>query len=133
MHVTGVLSLAVAVALVSSCLHAQAPPAPVGITEFVRLATENNRELQARRQRLPEARGVLRQAGARPAPVLELSDTSGRPLQTIGEEQYGAAYNHVLETGGKRSRRIEVAEIGLELAQAEFDERLRQVAFDIAI
>lgn len=132
MHVPGVLSLAVAVAIASLPLHAEAPPAPVGIPDLVRLATGSNRELQALRQRLPEARGILRRAGARPAPAVEFSGTTGRPLQTVGEEQYGASYHQVLETGGKRSRRMEVAEIGVELAQAEFDERLRQVAFEVA-
>lgn len=132
MHVTGVLSLAVAVGAFSGRLFAQAPTAPAGINDLVRLAADHNRELHAIRQRLPEARGLLRQAGARPAPTLEMSGTTGRPLQTVGEEQFGAGYSHILERGGKRTRRIEVAELGVELARTEFDERLRQVAFEVA-
>ncbi len=76
---------------------------------------------------------MLRHAGTKPAPTLEFSGTTGRPLATVGEEQYSASYNRTIETGGKRARRIEVAEIGVAVAQAEFDERLRQIGYAIAV
>jgi outer membrane protein, heavy metal efflux system len=133
MHTTGVLSLSVAAVLFSAVLRAQGPPAAAGVDSLVRLAIENNRELAALRQRLPEAGGVLRQAGARPAPTVEFSGTTGRPLGTMGEEQYSASYNYMVEIGGKRSRRLEVAELGVLLAQAEFDERTRQLAYEVSV
>ena len=92
MHTPGVLSLPVAAVFVAAILRAQGPPAPVGINDLIRLAIENNRELAALRQRLPEARGLLRQAGARLAPTLQFSGTTGRPLRTVGEEQYAATW-----------------------------------------
>jgi cobalt-zinc-cadmium efflux system outer membrane protein len=134
MHARGVLPLSIAAVLMPVLLRAEAPQRPpANVGDLIRLATENNRELSALRQRLPEARGMLRQAGAKPAPTLEFSGTTGRPLATVGEEQYSASYNRTIETGGKRARRIEVAEIGVAVAQAEFDERLRQIAYDIAL
>lgn len=133
MYTTRVLSLPVAAVLIQAVLRAQGPPAPLGIHDLVRLASENNRELTALRQRLPESRGILRQAGARPAPMLEFSGTTGRPLGTVGEEQYSASYNYMVETGGKRARRVEVAELGVALAQAEFDQRARQLAYEVSI
>lgn len=76
---------------------------------------------------------MLRQAGVRPAPTLDFSGTTGRPLGTVGEEQYSASYNYTIETGGKRALRVEVAEVGIALAQAEFDERARQLAYEVSI
>ena len=86
MHARGVLALSLATVLFPALVRAQAPsPSPVNVGDLLRLATENNRELSALRQRLPEARGLLRQAGTRPAPTLEFSGTTGRPLATVGE------------------------------------------------
>ncbi len=133
MFTTRVLSLPVAAVCFQAFLRAQVPQTPVGIQDLVRVATENNRELTALRQRLPEARGALRQAGSRAAPTLEFSGTTGQPLRTMGEEQFSAAYNYPIETGGKRQLRIEVAEVGISLAQSEFDERTRQLRYEVAI
>ena len=69
-------------------------------------AIESNRDLLAVSQRIDEARGLLRQAGVRPAPTLEASGTTGRPLGTVGEEQFGAGISQTLETAGKRPLRI---------------------------
>jgi outer membrane protein, heavy metal efflux system len=102
-----------------------------GVEQLVRSAFEHNREIQAARQRVEEARGLLRQAGVRPVPAIEVNAGSGRPLGTRGEEEYSAGYFQPIETGGKRSKRIAVAEKGLELAEAELAERSRQLAYDI--
>lgn len=107
----------------------QAPLPPSN--ELLDLAIQNNRELQAVKVRVDEARALLRQAGLRPAPALEANAATGRPLGTVGEEQYGAAVSQTFETAGKRSLRIQVAAKLLALAEAEFDERLRQLRFDI--
>lgn len=99
--------------------------------ELLSQAIQNNRELLSVKQRGDEARGLLRQAGVRPALTLEASGATGRPLGTAGEEQFGAGVAQVLETGGKRSRRIQVAEKQVALAEAEYDERIRQLRFEI--
>ena len=132
MHTRGVFSMSVVVFL-PFAIHAQGPGGGVGVNDLVRLAIENNRELAALRQRLPEARGLRRQAESRPVPTLELSGTTGRPLGTVGEEQYSASYNYTIETGDKRSRRIEVADLRIALVQAEFEERSREIAYDLAV
>jgi cobalt-zinc-cadmium efflux system outer membrane protein len=99
--------------------------------ELVAQAIQNNRELLAVRQRAEEARGLLKQAGVRPAPTLEANGVTGRPLGTKGEEQFGAGVAQTFETGGKRSKRLQVAEKQLALAEAEYDERVRQLRFEI--
>ena len=134
MHTLRVLSLFAAVVFLPSVtLQAQGSSAEIAVNELIRLAIENNRELAALRQRLPEARGLRRQAETRPVPILEFSGTTGRPLGTVGEEQYSASYNYTIERGDKRSRRMEVAELGIALVQAEFDERSRELAFDLSV
>ncbi len=105
----------------------QASPSSV----LLEKAIENNRELLAVRQRVEEARGLLRQAGVRPAPTLETSAATGRPLATVGEEQFGFGIAQTFETAGKRSKRIRVAEAQLALAGAEYDERVRQLRFEV--
>ena len=64
-------------------------------------------------------------------PTLEVEGGTGRPLGTRGEEEYSAGYFYPVERGGKRSKRLHVAELSIVLAQAEVDERARQLAYDI--
>jgi len=54
-------------------------------SELLTMAIQENRELLAVKQRAEEARGMLRQAGVRPALTLEASGVTGRPLGTKGE------------------------------------------------
>ena len=49
----------------------------------------------------------------------------------FGSQDYSIAYFQPLETGGKRSKRLEVARLGLELARAEADERKRQLTLEV--
>lgn len=101
------------------------------LNDLVGTALERNRDYLAARQRLNEAQGLLRQAGVRLAPTLEVSGATGRPLGTRGEEEYTAGYFQPIETAGKRSKRVSVAELGVSLGQAEVDERRRQLVFDV--
>ncbi len=101
------------------------------LDQLIQQALESNREILAARQRVAEARSLLRQAGVRPAPTVEANAASGRPLGTQGEEEYTVGYFHPIETGGKRPKRVLVAEKGLELAEAELAERSRQLVYDI--
>ncbi|MEI9973514.1 MAG: hypothetical protein WDO73_16590 [Ignavibacteriota bacterium] len=52
-------------------------------------------------------------------PTIEVNAASGRPLGTIGEEEYTVGYFQPIATSGKRSKRVAVAEKGLELAEGE--------------
>jgi cobalt-zinc-cadmium efflux system outer membrane protein len=101
------------------------------VEALVRKAIDNNRELLAMRQRVAEARGLLRQAGVRPAPAVEIDGSTGRPLGTRGEEEYSAGYSYPFETFGKRDKRVRVAGKAVELAEAELVERTRQLVFEV--
>ena len=101
--------------------------------DLVRIAIERNRELQATQQRVVEARGLLRQAGIRPAPSLQFEGATGRPSGSPGEEEYAAGYSQPLEMAGKRDKRVRVAEKGVALAEAELGERTRRLVIDVKL
>jgi outer membrane protein, heavy metal efflux system len=107
------------------------PGAPATLNDLVIRAAQNNRDVLAVRQRMEEARGLLRQAGVRPALSLDVGGVTGRPLATAGEEQFLVGISREFERAGKRSKRIEAAEKQLALAEAEYQERVRQLRFEI--
>ena len=112
-------------------MYGQNSGAASGVEQLIQQALQRNREILAAQQRVSEARGLLRQAGVRPVPTIEANAASGRPLGTEGEEEYTIGYFHPIETGGKRSKRMLVAEQVVALAEAELSERTRQLVYDI--
>jgi cobalt-zinc-cadmium efflux system outer membrane protein len=114
-----------------------APPQPSGqayaVNDLIQTAVERNRELLAMRQRAVEARGLLRQAGVRPASSLQFGGATGRPLGSPGKEEYSAEYSQPIETGGKRDKRLQVAEKGVGLAEAELADRTLRLATEIKL
>jgi cobalt-zinc-cadmium efflux system outer membrane protein len=101
------------------------------VDDLVRAGISNNRDLAAVRERIAEAKGLKRQAGVRPAPSLSLNGTTGKPLGTIGQEEYGAEYSQSIETFGKRGKRIRVADFSIGIAEADLQQRSLQLAFEI--
>jgi len=113
-------------------LGAQQTPSTLStVDDLVRAGIANNKDVAAVRERIAEARGLTRQAGARPAPTLGLNGATGKPLGTIGEEQYGAEYSQPIETFGKRGKRIRVAEFSIGIAEADLQQRSAQLAYEI--
>ena len=109
----------------------QAPSTLSTVDDLVRAGIANNNDLAAIRERIAEAKGLSRQAGVRPAPILGLNGATGKPLGTLGEEQYGAEYSQPIETFGKRGKRIRVAGFGIAIAEADLQQRSTQLAYDI--
>uniref|UniRef100_E6PXX8 Putative Metal ion efflux outer membrane protein family protein-czcC n=1 Tax=mine drainage metagenome TaxID=410659 RepID=E6PXX8_9ZZZZ len=109
----------------------QVPSELSTVDDLVRIGIANNKDLAAVRERITEAKGLARQAGVRPAPALDLNGATGKPLGTLGEEQYGAGLSQPVETFGKRAKRVRQAEIGVGIAEADFQQRSIQLAYDI--
>ena len=101
------------------------------VDELVRVGIANNKDLAAVRERIAEAKGLKRQAGVRPAPILSLNGATGKPLGTIGQEEYGAEYSQSIETFGKRGKRIRVADFSIGIAEADLQQRSQQLAYEI--
>ncbi len=76
-------------------------------------------DLLAARQRLAIAQGNLTQAGLRPNPTLDAEYGSPRFLGGEPESDFSIGASQIFETGGKRRKRVTVAE--LQLAQARAD------------
>ena len=95
------------------------------VEQLVQTALARNAELLAARQRITEAQGLLRQSGFRANPSIDASVGNGRILGSPGEREISLGYNHVFELGNKRERRVEVSEIGVQLAQFEVADRER--------
>jgi cobalt-zinc-cadmium efflux system outer membrane protein len=113
-------------------LGAQQTPSTLStVDDLVRAGIANNKDLAAVRERIAEAKGLTRQAGVRPAPTLGLNGATGKPLGTIGEEQYGAEYSQSIETFGKRGKRIRVAEFSVGGAEADLQRRSTELAYEI--
>ena len=88
-------------------------------------------DLQAARQRLAIAEGRVRQASLRPNPTLDAEYGSQRILGGEPESDLSIGVTQFFETGGKRSKRVTVAELELQQARAEVTGLERRYAAEI--
>jgi len=128
-----VVSVTAALASGLAWAQPQAESSGLHAGDLARIAIERNRDFLAVKQRVAQAQGLLRQAGVRPSPTVEIEESTGRPLGTRGEEEFSAGYFHTFETFGKRGKRIGLARRGVDLAEAEVADRVRQLSYEIKI
>lgn len=94
------------------------------LDDAVRQALDNHPLLQAESQRIATADALTEQAGLRPNPRLFIQSENWRystPTQAIASsftDQF-AYVSQVLETAGKRQRRVELAQQNVQLSQLE--------------
>ena len=100
------------------------------VDELVSIAVANNAGLLAMRKEAEAGEALLRQAGLRANPTLEVS----------GARQLGGTDNNVmvqgelpLELGGRRSARIRIAERELEIRRQAAAEQERQLASEVRL
>lgn len=101
------------------------------IENLVELGQNRRADLLAARQRLAIAEGRLRQANLRPNPTLDAQYGSPRFLGGEAESDLSVGATQVFETGGKRSKRVAVAELELGQTRAEVTRLERQLAAEI--
>lgn len=102
-----------------------------GIEQLVEMALSANADLQATRQRVNEAKGILRQSTLKINPPLDTSYGSGGPFGSTSLSELSVGYSQTFELGGKRARRVEVSEWGVKLAEFEIAERERQLRAEV--
>ena len=102
------------------------------LPELISLAFERNGELQAMRARAVEARALVRQAGLRPNPNLDVSYGNGPVFGSAGETDFTVGVSQTIETGRKRLRRISVAEAELREIEWQIADRERLLRNAIA-
>lgn len=99
--------------------------------DLVRRALATNGELAAIRLDIERARGRLRQAGLRPNPTLDFEQTTGRFTDAPGESEISVGLAAPLELGGKRRKRIELAQAEFAAAEAEVADRERRLTNEV--
>jgi cobalt-zinc-cadmium efflux system outer membrane protein len=116
---------------VLSAMAAAGQSRPPTVDELVQVALERNRDLLAARERVAEAQGLLRRAGVRPSPTLDVDYGAGGPLGSPGTDELALRYAQPIELGGKRGKRQAIGLSGVAVAEAEFAARARQLVFDV--
>ncbi len=101
------------------------------VENLVQLGGSRRADLFAARQRLAIAEGRLRQARLRPNPTLDAEYGSPRFLGGEAESDLSVGATQIFETGGKRSKRVAVAELELSQIRAEVLRLERQLAAEI--
>jgi cobalt-zinc-cadmium efflux system outer membrane protein len=105
---------------------------PLSIDDAVQLALAKHPLLAAKREKINAARGMLTQAGVRPNPRLFVQSENwnfgGSPTLPVSAftDQFLYA-SQVLETAGKRGRRIDLGESGVRIAELERELLVRQI------
>lgn len=98
------------------------------VERLVEAGFSRRADLLAARQRLAVAEGRLRQAGLRPNPTLDAEYGSPRIVGGEPESDLSVGVTQVFETGGKRSRRVRVAELEISRIRAEVAALERRLA-----
>ncbi|HYR28038.1 MAG TPA: TolC family protein [Thermoanaerobaculia bacterium] len=128
------LVLLVAMSAATGRAAAQTPP-PAGTATpadaLVRRALASNRELAAARLDIARSRARRQQATLLPNPVLEFEQTGGALGISKGERERRAEISVPIEYGGKRGRRIDVAEAELRATEAFVADRERRLAAEV--
>lgn len=103
--------------------------ATVGMSfdQLAQIALAQNKSLQAAREQLRQAEARLKQAGLRPNPSLEVSRSTDVLFANEGDDGFIVGFSQPFELGGKRQKRIHLAEAEIELAKAEIADAERQL------
>jgi cobalt-zinc-cadmium efflux system outer membrane protein len=99
--------------------------------DLIKLSLTSSRDLAAARLDIDRARARLRQAGLRPNPTIDFEQTTGRLTGSPGERSTSIGAALPLEIGGRRQRRIELAQAELAAAEAEFADRQRRLGGEV--
>lgn len=103
----------------------------LSVERLIALGISRRADLLAARQRLAIAEGRVRQAALRPNPTLDAEYGSPRFLGGEPERDFSVGVTQVFELGGKRSRRVAVAELELNQIRAEIAALERELSVGI--
>jgi len=97
------------------------------LSDLVRKALENNPGLRAREADMAAATGRQVQAGLRPNPGFELEVDTDFERWATADRGIAVGYSHTFERGGKRERRMAVADLGYQLSAAQLGDGKRNL------
>ncbi len=113
------------------------PTSPLTIDAAVKEALDRNLGLLAQRYNVSIAEASLITARLRPNPVVSIGGDHLKALpgynepSGAGPPEYNVRTDFVLERGGKRQSRIEVAQNGIQLAQLQLLDQVRKLVLDV--
>lgn len=108
---------------------APARTAPLTLTEAVQLALQMNPSIRAKQRERDATRAGETTAALRPNPTA--SYTAEQLGSSNVSQQYTVALSQTIETGGKRSRRIESARAATRVSELELADVRRQVTAQV--
>ena len=97
------------------------------IDRLIETGAAGRGDLLAARQRLAIAQGRLQQARLRPNPTLDAEYGSPRFLGGEAESDLSVGVSQIFVLGGKRSKRVAVAELELQQARVRLPEAVRPI------
>ncbi len=103
----------------------------VSINELIERALNTNQDLAATRLEIERAKARLNQVRLRPNPTLEFEQSSGAIMGSPGGGQFTVGASLPIEIYGRRSARINVAQIEIQASEAEVRNRERILAGNI--
>lgn len=111
---------------------------PLSLDEAVAEALQSNLDLLAKRFNVSIAQARKITAGMHPNPSLSLGSdhldflgTGYDATNAAGPPEYSGRFDFVFEGGGKRARRLEVAELALQVSEFELRDAARQLILDV--
>jgi cobalt-zinc-cadmium efflux system outer membrane protein len=99
--------------------------------DLIRRALTSNAELSAVRLDIERGRARIQQSKLRPNPSVDFQQTTDKFTGATGERETSVGFSLPIELGGKRKRRIDLAQAELAAAEAEVDDRERRLVLDI--
>lgn len=103
----------------------------LSVEKLIETGASRRADLLAARQKLAIAEGSVTQAGLRPNPTLDAEYSSTKILGGSNEGDFTIGVSQVFETGGKRKKRVAVAQLELAQTRAEVLALERQFAAEI--
>jgi outer membrane protein, heavy metal efflux system len=97
------------------------------LSELIKLVLDRNKELVAARAQLRQAEARLVQARLRPNPTLDVEHGTDAAFANEGERDYSFTFSQPIELGGKRAKRMRVAQLSIEMAKAQIADTERQL------
>src|SRR6516225_3477731 len=104
-------------------LHAQ----EMSFEDLAKLTVSNNKDLQAARETVRQAEARFTQARLRPNPSLEALTATDAFFSNDGDSNFSVGVTQPFELGGKRPKRMRLAETEVDVRKAEEADAERQL------
>lgn len=105
----------------------------ISLDEIIKRAFENNGDIKIALLEVEKAQARLQQARLRQNPTLEIEQSSGRFVGSAGDGELSVGVAIPLDVYGQRRSRMNLAEAGITLKEAEVIARKRELSAQILV